>query len=133
LGLKNYQKGLSSLRKQNKEELEAIFKERDCIRNQIHGVQEIEKNVLDIINYAHPDISYAISVYKEAQSSNVNTKLTSKLFNYISSKKDEQFKNDLKKLTVKDKPQVLKLIEDIEMNKWKVSEEVTRKLYDLAK
>jgi hypothetical protein len=131
--LKNYQKGIYNLRKQNKEELEAFFKERDTVRNQIHSVQEVEKNVLDIIANSLPDVNYCLSVYKDAQTYQINQKLTTKLFLYISNKKDEQIRNDLKKLTTKDKPAVLKLIEDIENNKWKVSEEVIRKLNDLAK
>jgi hypothetical protein len=131
--LKNYQKGLYSLRKQNKDELENFYKERDNVRNQIHGVQEVEKNVTDIISFSHPDINYCCQVYKEAQTFGVNPRLTTKLFLYISCKKDEQIRNDLKKLTAKDKPAVLKLLEDIDFNKWKVSDEVIRKLNDLAK
>jgi hypothetical protein len=121
------------MRKQNKEELEALFKERDAVRNHIHNMQEMEKNVTDIIAYSHPDINYCVTVYKDSVTNQVNPKLVNKLLNYISAKKDEQFKNDLKKLTVKDKPAVLKILEDIESNKWKISEEVMKKLLEIAK
>ena len=59
--------------------------------------------------------------------------LNKKLFAVLSSKKEESLRNDLKKLTVKDKPAVLKHLEEIKAFKWNISEEVMKKLHELAK
>ena len=59
--------------------------------------------------------------------------LNKKLFAVLSSKKEESLRNDLKKLTVKDKPAVLKHLEEIKAFKWNITEEVMKKLHELAK
>jgi hypothetical protein len=51
----------------------------------------------------------------------------------VSAKKDESLKNELKKLTAKDKAIAQKHLEDIETNNWLISEETMKKLQDLAK
>ena len=56
-----------------------------------------------------------------------------KLFKLLSSKKEEEIKNQLKKFTAKDKNNIIKLIEEIEFNQLLISEEVMAKLREFIK
>jgi len=46
----------------------------------------------------------------------------------LSNKKNEMIVNDLKKLTAKDKNAVIKILEDVKMNDWKIRKETMNKL-----
>ena len=56
-----------------------------------------------------------------------------KLFNLISTKKEDMIKNDLKKFSAKDKNTIVKLLEDIEFNQWNISQDTKSKLKELIK
>ena len=59
--------------------------------------------------------------------------LMEKLFNLISTKKEDMIKNDLKKFSAKDKNTIVKLLEDIEFNQWNISQDTKSKLKELIK
>jgi hypothetical protein len=59
--------------------------------------------------------------------------LVEKLFNLISTKKEDEIKNLMKKLSPKDKNNVIKILEDIEFNQWKINPEIIGKLKDFIK
>ncbi len=118
------------MRKQIREELDNMYKEREVIASKIQVRHELEKNVNDCISNPNVDFNYAFNIYKEAVAEDLQVDL---LFDFLCQKKEESLKNDLKKLTSKDKTTVLKHLEDIEINKWIISEEVIKKLHDLSK
>jgi hypothetical protein len=72
----------------------------------------------------HPSVSPSVNNIKA---------LAEKLYTIISNKKEESLRNDLKKLTNKDKAIVIKHLEDIDSNKWNINEEVIKKLNELVK
>ena len=51
----------------------------------------------------------------------------------ISKRKEEVYKQDLKRLNVKDKSHIIKIIEEIKLNDWRISKDIMEKLYELAK
>jgi hypothetical protein len=73
-----------------------------------------------------------ISVYKEISSSGFESELVEKAFNTINSKKEEQYRNDIKKLTAKDKNNSLKILEEIKLLGLKISEDIIKRLNEVA-
>jgi len=96
-------------------------------------VTEIEATITDIIrNNINYDFNYAFGIYRDSQRiEGVKTKLKDKFFQFLSMKKDEYYKNEIKKLTTKDKNTILKYLEDIEEYKWIVSSEIILKFKEL--
>jgi hypothetical protein len=75
-----------------------------------------------------------INVYKEGcDVFGKENELVEKLFNLISTKKEDEIKNLMKKLSPKDKNNVIKILEDIEFNQWKINPEIIGKLKDFIK
>ena len=56
-----------------------------------------------------------------------------KLFKLLSTKKEEELKNQLKKFTAKDKNNITKLLEEIEFNQLIISDEIKSKLREFVK
>jgi hypothetical protein len=118
-------------RKEMNKEKEDLINERDALKiNQIQK-NETEKKLLDIIAETY-DINIMISTYKEIYQSNFKSDLVEKAFKVINTKKEEQYRNDLKKMTPKDKQNALKIIEEIKNLGLKISEDITKKLNELA-
>lgn len=127
----------NNFRNSLKEDNESLKRARDNLKNEIQKKADTEKLITEILNNKNAnnfDFNTAIAAYKDAKNYLPhNFKLTEILFNLISLKKEEHIKNDLKKYTAKDKAAVNKILEDIETNKWKINEEVLKKLHDLIK
>ena len=95
-------------------------------------VIEIENSIDDILNNINIDFSYSAGIYKESGNiEGVKPKLREKLFKFISSKKEEFYKTEIKKLSYKDKNIILRYLEDIEVNNWFISSEIMIKFKDL--
>ena len=118
-------------RKEINKEKEELINERDALK--VHQIQknETEKKLLDIIAETY-DINTMITIYKEIYQSNFKSDLVEKAFKVINTKKEEQYRNDLKKMTPKDKQNALKIIEEIKSLELKISEDITKKLNELA-
>lgn len=102
------------------------------MRNDLIKVIEIENCIEDILSNFNIDFNYSIGIYREsANIEGVKPKLRERLFQFISSKKDEFYKTEIKKLTNKDKNVISKYVEDIENNKWFVSPEIMIKFKEL--
>jgi len=93
---------------------------------------ELENTINEILSTNYIDLNFAIGIYKESgQVEGVRQKLREKLFQFISSKKQEFFKSEISKLTNKDKNTIIKYMEDIQENKWFVSSEIMIKFKEL--
>lgn len=110
----------------------------------MHGKLELEKNVKEYVKFLQSgspcddkQFLAAVTFYREAKSSmnysKDEIKLINSLFSALSHKKEELLKNDLKKLTVKDKNLVIKILDDINFNGWQISEDTIKKLNELVK
>ena len=80
------------------------------------------------------DFEELINVYKESikilGKKNENVE---KFFNFISKKKEEYYKQELKKIKENDKSFILKVLEDVEYNKWNISIDLIKKLKEMIK
>jgi hypothetical protein len=127
----------ATFRGKEKEDSEALIKAREHLKNEFQAKFDCEKSIHHIIQTAHSgmiDIPHALVVYKDSLNLIYpKTKQIEVLFNIICQKKEEMLRNDLKKFTNKDKNIILKHLEEIEVNKLKISEEVMHKLKELSK
>ena len=102
-----------------------IYKGKKCTK-----IRDILKKYIEN-NYT---VDYMINVYKEGcDVFGKENELVEKLFNIISTKKEDEIKNLMKKLSPKDKNNVIKILEDIEFNQWKINPEIIGKLKDFIK
>ena len=60
-------------------------------------------------------------------------KLTNNLYLFISHKKEEQIKEEIKKYTIKDKNTINKHLEDINNYELKISEDLIKKMNEISK
>ena len=130
-GIKLLLKETLIYRKELKLEKDEIFKEREMLKGKQNSRREIERKLLDIINDSI-DLNSAISVYKEILLSGFKSDLVEKAFQIIRDKKEEQYRNDIKKMTPKDKQIAVKLLEEIKGLNLKISEDIMKKLNDTA-
>jgi hypothetical protein len=141
--LKLFCKTTTSFRKEEKTDKESLIKARELVKNDMQIKIELEKNINEFIkqnpgNHCDPNtISNAVNLYKEGKqifiSSKEENKIIKKLFEVISAIKEDHLKNEIKKLTTKDKNLILKYIEDVETYGWKIKDEIIKKLHDLSK
>ena len=110
-----------------RDSLKCKFREKILIKNTINDI--LKNYVLNGYDY-----QYMLQSYKDGvnilgnEDSNVK-----KLFKLVSSKKEDDLKIQIKKFTNKDKANIVKIIEEIELNKLLISEEVMGKLRELIK
>ncbi len=118
-----------------KEQREPIVSKRFVIKSGIESVKENEKKLKNIISTGAIDMNMSVQLYKEVTSSGVIVRkaLIEQAFQVISMKKEEGYKLDIKKLNPKDKNGVIKIMEDIKLNGWKISEELMSTLKNLSK
>jgi len=80
------------------------------------------------------DFEELINIYKEGvKILGEKNDSVEKYFNIISKKKEEIIEQELKKYNNKDKSTIIKILEDIEYNKWNISEFLIRQLKDIIK
>ena len=88
-------------------------------------VHDIEGTMNELMASANVDFAACSSIYKESKFiEGVDPKFIEKFFYHVSNKKDEIYRNEIKKLTNKDKKTVQLYMDDIKENKWNVSQEV---------
>lgn len=135
--LNTFYKTNTSFRSKEKNHFSDLLKYRNNLKNEFQIKITAQNNIQDVLsNYIaqNYDVNYMITVYKD--SLNILGKehtLIEKLFNLISTKKEDIIKNDLKKYSAKDKNTIVKVLEDIEFNQWNISQETKGKLKDLIK
>ena len=117
--------------------LRELMKSRDTLKMQFKEKINAENTVIDVLkNYIlnNYDYAYMLQAYKDTVDilgKDYDDEV--KLFKLLSSKKEEEIKNQLKKFTAKDKNNITKLIEEIEFNQLLISEEVMAKLREFIK
>jgi len=123
-------------RRQYSTKLNDILSAREKISNDYQIHSEKEKSLQDIINGDY-DLEKCVQIYKDIC---INTNdyqkfknLCVQVFTYISEKKDEIYKNEIKKFNIKDKGPLIKCFEDYKQNNWNISEETVKKLNELGK
>ena len=98
-------------------------------------VKENERKLKEIINSNAYDINNCVNLYKEVLSSKVaiNHKMVEDALAIISKKKEEGWLTDLKKMSAKDKNNIIKILEEIKLNGWKIGSKVMDRFYELSK
>jgi hypothetical protein len=135
--IQNFYKTDSNFRLKDKKYFDGLMKNRNDLKNEFQIKINCQNNINDILkkyienNYT---VDYMINVYKEGcDVFGKENELVEKLFNLISTKKEDEIKNLMKKLSPKDKNNVIKILEDIEFNQWKINPEIVGKLKDFIK
>ena len=126
-----------STRTNENDRLKELMKSRDTLKSQFKEKINAQNTVSDILkNYIvnSYDYPYMIQAYKDTvEILGKDYEDEVKLFKLLSSKKEEEIKNQMKKFTAKDKNNITKLIEEIEFNQLIISEEVMTKLREFIK
>jgi hypothetical protein len=118
-------------RKEIKMEREEIIKSRDMLKSKQTLNKDMEKKLHEIINEMY-DINTAVQVFKDVKNNGFeDNDLIEKAFNYINIKKEEQYRNDMKKITPKDKQNAQKILDEIKLLSLKISEDITKKLNEI--
>jgi hypothetical protein len=135
--IQNFYKTDSNFRLKEKKYFEGLMNHRNELKNEFQTKINCQNSIKDILkkyidnNYG---VDYMINVYKEGcEIFGKEDELVEKLFNLISNKKEDEIKNLMKKLSPKDKNNVIKILEDIEFNQWKINPEIVGKLKDFIK
>ena len=139
-------------RKKEVEECKSFYQTRTSLAMNIQNKIQVEKkctNILNILSHSEAneedlkknkkkgegsDLDEAINIYEEAVNIGLKSNVVEKLFNEISIKKEEHYKNELNKANdPKNKNKDLKgfankLLEEINNSKWKISAEFIEEL-----
>jgi len=124
---------LSRMKKENK-----LLSQRNSIKDFILKTIEIKDKMNDIMKdnniKGNLDFEALINVYKEGikilGSKNENVV---KFFSFLSKKKEEIIEQEIKKFNEKDKSSIIKIIEDIEYNKWEINKNLISRLKEMIK
>jgi hypothetical protein len=126
-----------STRSNETDKLRHLMKSRENLKNQFQDKINAKNSVNDTLkNYIvnSYDFNYMFQVYKDTvEILGKDYEGEIKLFKLLSSKKEEEIKNQLKKFTAKDKNNITKLIEEIEFNQLIISEDIMTKLREFIK
>ena len=126
-----------STRSSETDKIRHLMKSRENLKNQFQDKINAKNSVNDILkNYIvnSYDFNYMFQVYKDTvEILGKDYEDEIKLFKLLSSKKEEEIKNQLKKFTAKDKNNITKLIEEIEFNQLIISEDIMTKLREFIK
>ena len=135
--LKSMTRSLSMARLTQKEKNSPLFEKRNSIMNELKKKEEIVKKMIDTMKdntMKNFDFAFMASTYKEGVTYVGEKNVTVRqFFKFCSMKKEEQIKNEMKKLSPKDKTYIVKLLEDINYNKWEISEDIISKLKAMVK
>ena len=135
--LSTFYKNDISTRNGEYDSIKELIKSRDSLKTKFKERINAENSVKDILkNYIllSYDYNYMLQVYKDTiPYLGKDNEDEIKLLKLISSKKEEEIKNQLKKFTAKDKNNITKLIEEIEFNQLNISEEIMSKLREFIK
>ena len=110
---------------------------KDFIQNSIdikNKMNEVIKDNINNNNNNNIDFEELLNIYREGvKILGRENDSVEKYFNSISKKKEEIIEQELKKFNNKDKSTIIKILEDIEYNKWKINELLVRQLKDIIK
>lgn len=126
------------LRKNFSSVLTDVLSAREKVSKDFKIINEKEKLLRDILN-GETDLERSVQAYKEtiSQTNNISDKkfksLIDDVFKYLSEKKDEIFKNEIKKFNGKDKLPITRCLEDYKANNWLLSPETIYKLNEISK
>ena len=117
--------------------LRELIKGRDNLKDKFQEKINAQNTVSDILkNYIinNYDYAYMLQAYKDTvEILGKDYEDEIKLFKLLSTKKEEELKNQLKKFTAKDKNNITKLLEEIEFNQLIISDEIKSKLREFVK
>lgn len=130
-GLKSLLKETIQTRKHQKIEKDEILRERDALKGKQNIRREKEKILQDIISEVS-DLSQSVTSYLEIIQSGFQSEFLEKAFLVINARKEDQYRNDIKKFTTKDKQNALKILDEIKTLGFKINDEITKKLSDIA-
>lgn len=123
-------------RRQYSSKISEIFSVREKISND-HKVQGEKENSLQEVLNGDYDLEKCVQIYKEICLNTTDyqnfKKLCVQVFSYISEKKDEYYKNEIRKFNPKDKSSILKCLEDYKSYNWIIPEDTIKKLNEFAK
>ena len=110
---------------------------KDFIQNSIdikNKMNEVIKDNINNNNNNNIDFEELLNIYREGvKILGRENDSVEKYFNSISKKKEEIIEQELKKYNNTDKSIIIKILEDIEYNKWKINELLVRQLKDIIK
>jgi hypothetical protein len=116
--------------------LNELLNSRISIIDLIDNLIDHEKKLKDVINGEY-DLDRTISIYKDTISNNSYylkfKDLCDDIFNYISARKEEIYKAEIKKFNPKEKKELLKMLDDCNSNNWNISDETLKKMNELVK
>ena len=130
LNKKNFMK-----RKGFTSKISEIMSAREKVKNDCINFLENEKKMYDILKGDY-EMERSVNILKEIKNMKNFEKhknLYDKVFLAISEKKEEFYRNELKKFNPKDRTSIVKCLEDLNLNNWIVSEEIVRKLNQIGK
>ena len=138
--LRNLNKSNSMFRLIRVKEDKKLLSQRNYIKDFIRKKFEIKERMNDMIRefnniiISNNDFDEIFKVYKESiKILGKNNDNVIKFFDFISKKKEEIIQQELSKLSVKDKPHIIKILEDIEYNKWNINFDLIKILKDIIK
>ena len=117
------------------DKLNELIKNRDCLKLQFKE-KNIAKNIVNDIlknyNLYSYDFSYMLQSYKNTiLILGANCPEEEKLYKIICSKKEEELKNIINRYSNRERNLAIKALEEVESNKLKISEDITKKLKEL--
>ena len=123
-------------RRQFSSKLSEIFEAREKISSDNKAQNEREKILQEVLAGDY-ELEKCCQIYKEVCLGNGDyqkvKRLCVQVFQFISEKKEEVYKSEIKKFNVKDKAALLRCLEDFKINNWNVSEETVKKMNELVK
>ena len=133
-------------RKKLEKKKEEVLKGRDDVKSVLLLKSQAEQKLKDLIDLFEEgdkdeknkkkenkfDFNFAFDTYNEALKTGLKSPLIQTVFNLLSGKKEEMINEELKKVPGKEKDVAIKILEDIRINKWNISETLLDKLDSLA-
>jgi len=112
-----------------------IIEKRKEFKESLELKKDKEKILKEIILSNYTDFNLAVQQYRDVINSGVDVPkdLIEKTHFALSKRKNEQLKLDTKKYTNKNKNNIIKILEEIKLNNWKIDVEITEKLINLSK
>jgi len=133
-------------RKKLEKKQEEVLKGRDDIKSVLLLKSQAEQKLKDLLELFEEgdkddknkkkenkfDFNFAFDTYNEAVKIGLKSPLIQTVFNLLSEKKEEMINEELKKVPGKEKDLALKILEDIRINKWNISDTLHDKLDSFA-
>ena len=107
---------------------------KDFIQNSLDIKNKMNEVIKENINNNNIDFEELLNIYREGvKILGEKNDSIEKFFYIISKKKEEIIEQELKKYNNTDKSIIIKILEDIEYNKWNIDELLIRQLKEIIK